>query len=129
MALPLWRRAFASAVPWMYAGLLAAVVFQVGLAGAGLLSDPKYLGVHRSFVHVIEGLGILTILVSFLGADRLAAWTGVGLYLLVGLQYALIRAPGLLVVAHLLNALLIFTLTLLLLRERMPWPAFAPPAA
>ncbi|MEA3203409.1 MAG: hypothetical protein QOI63_1084, partial [Thermoplasmata archaeon] len=93
-----------------------------GLAGVGLLApDPASLRAHTQFVHVIEGVGLLAILAAFLGGDRLAAWTAVALYVLVGLQYALIRQTGLLRGAHVLNALLVFGATLLVVRERLPW--------
>jgi hypothetical protein len=120
-SLAAWRRPFAAATPWLFAVLLAVVILQVGLAGAGLLSDPSYLAVHMEFVHVLEGVGLLAILCAFLGGDRLAGWSAVALYVLIGAQYALIRAAGLLRAAHVLNALLIFAVTLLVLRERLPW--------
>lgn len=129
MALASWRRPFAAAVPWTFAALLAAIVVQVGLAGAGLLGgEASWLTVHKEFVHVIEALGLLAIAVAFLGGDRLAGWVAVALYFLVGLQYALIRAPGLLRAAHVLNALLIFGTTLLVVRERLPIRRSAPAA-
>jgi hypothetical protein len=120
MVLAPWRRPFAAATPWLYAALLVAVVVQAGLAGAGLLSDPSYLPLHMGFVHVVEGLVLLAILAGFLGGDRLAAWSAVALFFLVGFQYGLIRAQGMLRAAHVLNALLIFAVALLVLRERVP---------
>lgn len=123
-----WRRPFAAATPWLFALLLAAILVQAWLAGAGLLAEPSYLDLHKGFVHVLEVAGLLAIPVAFLGGDKLAGWSAVALQLLIGFQYGLIQAPGLLRAAHVVNALLIFAVTLLVLRERLPWGKARVPA-
>ncbi len=123
---PMWRRACKASVPWLFTVLLACVILQIGLAGAGLLSDPQYLQAHRDFVHVFELLPLLILLVAVLGKDWLGATAGGGLFLLIGIQYPLIEATGMTRSLHVLNALLIFTTCILLLRERVPWAVHKP---
>lgn len=127
--LPRWRRGFRKAVPWLFLILLGCVVMQIALAGAGLLGDEAYwatgasdfLDAHLLFVHVLELFPLLIIFAGFLGADKEAGWSGVALLVLVELQYALIGLEGVARSFHVLNALVIFTLTLLMTLSRIPW--------
>ncbi|HUR24509.1 MAG TPA: DUF6220 domain-containing protein [Candidatus Thermoplasmatota archaeon] len=123
---PRWRLACKAAIPWLFTVLLACVILQISLAGAGLLSDPEYLEAHRNFVHVFELLPIVILVVGLLGRDWLGASMGGALFLLIGIQYPLIEATGMARSLHVLNALLIFTVCVLLLRERVPWAVHKP---
>ena len=132
--LPAWRRFFGKSVAWLFLILLGCVVMQVALAGAALLGDPAYwitgvsefLDGHRTFVHVIELLTVLLVVAGFLGADRQAGLVGIALFFLVGFQYPLVlEFTGVVRSFHVLNALIIFTLTLLMTLSRIPWrPGF-----
>lgn len=141
--LPGWRRFFRKATMWLFLILLGCIVMQIGLAGAGVLGDDQYpsedtlhfIDAHRTLVHAITLLAVLIVAAGFLGADKEAGWVGVGLFFLVGFQYPLIlEFTGVVRSFHVLNALIIFTLALLMTLARIPWrPHFldgpAPPTA
>ena len=124
-----WRLKVGKAVPWLFLVFLGGVVMQIALAGAGLLGDDGYwasgrsdfLDAHVMFVHILELFPLLFILTGFIGADRQAGWAGVVLFLLFGAQYALIEQEGVVRSFHVLNALVIFTLALLMTLSRIPW--------
>lgn len=124
-----WRLKVGKAVPWLFLIFLGGVVMQIALAGAGLLGDDAYwatgrsefLDAHVVFVHVLELFPILFILTGFIGLDRQAGWVGLVLFFLIGLQYALIEQAGIVRSFHVLNALVIFTLALLMTLSRIPW--------
>lgn len=131
--LPAWRRFFRKSVPWLFLILLGCIVMQIALAGAGLLGDENYwltgasefLDAHIFFVHVVELFPLLILIAGFLGADKQAGWTGLAILLLVELQYMFISLDGVARSFHVLNALVIFTLTLLMTLSRIPWrPSF-----
>ena len=137
--LPKWRRFFRKTVPWLFLVFLGGVVMQIALAGAGLLGDDaywvdsayvggdvtaqsaEYLSVHATFVHGLELVCVLVILAGFLGADKEAGGVGIGLFVLISVQYALVGLAGVARSFHVLNALVIFTLTLLMTLSRIPW--------
>jgi hypothetical protein len=123
--LPKWRRGFRKALPWLFLILLGCIVMQIGLAGAALLGDPAeapdFFAAHVDFVHILELFPLLIAIAGFLGADKQAGWVGVALLVLVEAQYALIELDGVARSFHVLNALLIFTLTLLMTLSRIPW--------
>jgi hypothetical protein len=127
--LPKWRAGFRKAVPWLFLILLGCVVMQIALAGAGLLGDAaywttgmsKFLDAHMSFVHILELAALLIAITGFLGADKEAGWAGIAIVVLVELQYMLIEMEGVIRSFHVLNALLIFTLSLVMTLSRMPW--------
>ena len=90
----------------------AGVVAQVFLAGLGLLVDPSYLRWHTTFVHLLEGL-LLVLLV--LGVSARAGWHSValvlGLYLLIGAQYAFIHGlSGPFRALHAVNSFALFVI-------------------
>jgi hypothetical protein len=139
-SLPKWRLGFRAAVPWLFLILLGGIVMLIGLAGAGLMGDGQYwitgasefLNAHMALVHIVEALPVLIVLAGFLGGDRQAGWAGVALMVLIGMQYALARLDGVERSFHVLNALIIFTLVLLMTLSRIPWrPKYidAPPTA
>ncbi|HJQ92903.1 MAG TPA: hypothetical protein VJ874_01305, partial [Candidatus Thermoplasmatota archaeon] len=60
--------------------------------------------------------------------DWPATWAGAGVLVLVFIQFPLLELPGAMRAMHVLNALLIFTITLLTMHERMPWVKRVKPA-
>lgn len=104
----------------VFAGLasvfLAGVLTQVFFAGMGAFgADWSW---HRSFVHLLEPLPLLMILVAFVG--RLP-WglrlLPLGLLVLIGAQYAFASVAVPAAALHPANALLIFWLSLLVARR------------
>lgn len=121
---------------WLFLTFLGGVVMQVGLAGAGLLSgvgEEEFLVAHVEFAPILLLLCLLIILAGFLGADQQAGVAGIALVVLIVVQAFLIMAEdGIVRSFHVLNALIIFTLALLMTLSRIPWrPHFldAPPVA
>lgn len=91
----------------------AGVIAQVFLAGLGLLVDPAYLSWHSMFVHLLEGL-LLIMLV--LGVIARAGWRPlaltVGLYALIAAQYAFIHGlTGPFRALHAVNAFALFVVS------------------
>ena len=123
---PAWRVSCKHAIPWLFTVLLACVILEIALAGAGLLSDATYMEAHRTFVLLFVMLPFFIFVVALLGKDWLGASAGVGLFILTLVQYPLIEATGMVRSLHVLNALLIFTTCVLLLRERVPWAVHEP---
>ncbi|MFA5942968.1 MAG: hypothetical protein WC876_00705 [Candidatus Thermoplasmatota archaeon] len=127
--LPGWRLNFRKAVAWLFLIMLGCVVMQIALAGAGLLGDEQYwitgvsafLNAHIFFVHVLELLPLLIAVAGFIGADKEAGWSGIAILVLVEVQYAFIGLEGVARSFHVLNALIIFTFTLLMTLSRIPW--------
>lgn len=88
----------------------SGVVAQVFLAGLGLLVDASYLAWHSTFVHLLEGLLLLMVVVGLLAraGGRALALT-VGLYVLIAAQYAFIHGlEGPFRALHAVNALALF---------------------
>jgi Family of unknown function (DUF6220) len=123
---PYWRESCKHAIPWLFTVLLACVILEIALAGAGVLSDLTYLDAHRNFMMFFVCLPLLILVVALLGRDWLGATAGGGLFVLILLQYPLIEATGMTRSLHVLNAMLIFTTCVLLLRERVPWAVHEP---
>ena len=137
--LPKWRRFFRASVPWLFLIFLGGVVMQIALAGAALLGDDSYwiestyvggeatsysrefLGGHATFVHILELFAVLVVVAGFLGADKEAGGVGIALFVLISVQYFLVGLQGVARSFHVLNALVIFTLTLLMTLSRIPW--------
>ena len=123
---PYWQESCKHAIPWLFTVLLACVILEIALAGAGLLSDLSYLQAHSNFMLFFVCLPALILVVALLGKDWLGATAGGGLFVLILLQYPLIEATGMTRSLHVLNAMLIFTTCVLLLRERVPWAVHEP---
>ncbi len=117
---PAWR----VGLRWLYllavVLIAAAVVVQVFFAGAAVLADPAYWGLHRAFGSVIE-TGILAMLLLGLASGlpwRVQALGGL-LYVLMTLQYVFLYlmpqlgAPVLRGL-HAANALALFSVALAL---------------
>ena len=101
-------------------GLFAVgVLVQVYLAGMAVFVDPANWSLHRGFVHVVELLLLPTFVFAFLGSfPRSLKLAPVGLFLLVGLQYATASAFGSAVAAfHPVNAVAIFLVAIIATRR------------
>lgn len=112
----------------------AGVVAQVFLAGLGLLVDPSYLAWHATFVHLLEGVLLLMLVVGVVSrAGVVALASTVGLFVLIGAQYALIHGlSGPFRALHAVNAFALFALAWLIAKvaARRGWsPASQVPAA
>jgi hypothetical protein len=119
---PKWRTAFAAVIPWLLAVLLTIVILQIALGAAMALGgDFDYLNAHGMLAGVLHLVPLLLLIVGLLAKDWPAAGAGAAVLVLVTLQYPLIEMTGALRGMHVLNALLIFTITLLTMHERMPW--------
>jgi hypothetical protein len=127
---PRWRNGFAHAVPWLLAVMLTTVILQIALGGAMALGgDYDYREVHGMLAGILHLLPLLVILTGVLAKDWPATAAGGAVLLLVGIQYPLIDLTGAVRAMHVLNALLIFTITLLTMHERMPWVKRVKPQA
>lgn len=105
-----WRQGYV-----LVSGIVAlAVLFQVFLAGSGLFVGPSWWPMHET-LGMLLALGPLALLALGFAArlsGRVLWLTGL-LFVLVGIQPVLINAAGL-KAFHVVNALLIFGLTVLL---------------
>lgn len=96
----------------LFAGLfVVGVMIQVFIAGMAVFVDPTNWSLHATFVHAIELLTIVMLVLSFLG--RLSRWLKLApviLFLFIGIQYATALGFSDSVVAalHPVNALVIF---------------------
>lgn len=108
-------------IPWLLLALSLGVGTQIGLAGAGLLSHPGSLQVHRDLAPWLNGLALATLAAALAARDLpVALGSGATLVLLL-LQGPFIRSLGFTRALHAIDALLAFAICLLLLRERLPF--------
>jgi hypothetical protein len=124
-----WRLKVGRALPWLLTALVAALLFQIALAGFGIFDEHYFsdgqsdsIDVHRLFIVVPEILALLVLIVGFVGADKASGIIGIALLVLMELQYFFIEGPadgvrGL----HVLNGVAVFGLALGLLLHRPPW--------
>lgn len=105
----------------LFAGIFAVcVVVQVFIAGMAVFVDPTNWSLHMTFVHVFEFLLIPMLVLAFLGRlPRGQKWLVVGLWTMIGLQYATAEGFSGSVVAavHPVNALVIFWLAVFTTRR------------
>lgn len=94
--------------------LVVGVVLQVFLAGAALMSDASWWAYHTTFIHAVEAVPLLMLAAAVLGRGNRALVLGVfATSMLIGTQYALAGArPSLVAGLHVVNALVIFGLSL-----------------
>ena len=96
------------------------ILVQVFLAGAGIFAGPRFWPMHEMFGMILTLVPlVLVVLALFARLPRRFAWLGGLLFVLTGLQPALISLPGklglpLLAALHPVNAVIIFALTALL---------------
>lgn len=120
-SMPAWRSRAAATVPYLLMAMVAGTLIQAYLGGAGYMADGSYFATHKSFVHLLELFPVLLAVAGFLGRDKVAAWSGVALFFLIGFQYGLVRADGLVRALHVANGFVIFGVALILLVQRWPW--------
>jgi hypothetical protein len=113
-----WARVAYQWLAWLF---LAGIGVQVFFAGKGIFVGPGWWLQHRSFVHLLEALPVLMLVLAFIG--RLPAsvkWLTAAAFGLIGVQYATIEM-GLPTLAafHPVNAVLLFWLVLIL-AQRTP---------
>ena len=126
---PRWRTAFGHAVPWLLAIMLTTVILQIALGAAMAMGgDYDYLGAHAALAGILHLVPLFVLIAGLLAKDWPAAGAGGIVLFLVGLQFPLIELTGAVRAMHVLNALLIFTVTLLTMHERMPWVKRVKPA-
>lgn len=98
----------------LVAGLfVVGIVIQVYIAGMAVFVDPANWSLHANFVHIIEWMPLIMLVLAFVG--RLSSglkWLPVGLFGLIIVQYATALGFSDSVVAalHPVNALVIFGL-------------------
>lgn len=96
----------------LFGGLfIVGVMIQVFIAGMAVFVDPANWSLHASFVHYIELLTLIMLVLAFFGRlSRVLKITPIALFLLIGVQYATaLGFSGSLVAAvHPVNALVIF---------------------
>lgn len=128
--LPAWRQNIWKAFPILAGILLLAVVVQVYLAGAAIWKATPSWEAHKTFVHVLEFIPILMIIVGFIGGRKAAGWWSVGLFAAISLQYGLAsiynmsdasRNLQFVGALHVVNALFIFGVALLLAKRYSSW--------
>ena len=126
---PRWRLAFGHAVPWLLAVMLTTVVLQISLGAAMAVGgDYDYLAAHGALAGILHLLPLLVLVAGALAKDWPATGAGASVLFLVVIQFPLIELTGAVRAMHVLNALLIFTITLLTMHERMPWVKRVKPA-
>ncbi|WP_248926808.1 DUF6220 domain-containing protein [Paenibacillus hamazuiensis] len=114
-------------------GLLAAVyltcvVLQVFFAGLGVLVSPGELQLHRVFANYFEFGSIIMFLLSFFGKIRggLRWWT-LALFALTSLQHmTILTFTGSLRAVHAIDALLLFGISMHLLKRSRRWLMLRP---
>jgi hypothetical protein len=109
-------------------GLLAVVYFlcvilQVFFAGMGVFVNAEDLQLHRVFANYFEFVSILMFLLSFLGRIRGGLrWLTLSLFVLTSLQHMTVQVfTGLLPALHTVDALLLFGISLHLLKRSWSW--------
>jgi membrane-bound metal-dependent hydrolase YbcI (DUF457 family) len=103
-------------VAWVF---LVGIGAQVFLAGLGIFAGPGWWAQHRGFVHALEVLPILLLLLAWIGQmPRSLKILSVAPFGLIALQYATIemRIP-VLAAFHPVNAILLFGLVLALAQQ------------
>lgn len=126
---PGWRRGMRKAVPWILIVMMGTVVLQIALGAAMAVGgDYTYLPAHGAMAGLLHLLPLILLIVALLAKDWPAAGAGGAVLVLVFIQYPLIELVGAMRGLHVLNALLIFTIALLTMHERMPWVKRIKPA-
>jgi len=105
------------------AGYLICVVLQVFFAGMGLLVENQDLELHRVFANYFEMGAVVMFLLSFVGRIRgELRWLPLGLFVLTSMQHMTIRSfTGLLPALHTVDALLLFWISLHLVKRSWNW--------
>jgi mercuric ion transport protein len=108
-----WARTAYRVLAWTF---LAGIAIQVFFAGLGIFVGPTWWTQHKSFVHLLEALPVLMLILAFIGRlPTSTKWLTAAAFALIGVQYATIelRLPTL-AAFHPVNAILLFWLVLTL---------------
>ncbi|MDF2682686.1 MAG: hypothetical protein K0R47_3876 [Brevibacillus sp.] len=107
-------------------GYFVCVLLQVFFAGLGLFVNSSELNLHRVFANYFEFAVLLMFLLSFFGRIRGGLrWLTLVLFVLTSLQHMTIRTfSGFLPAFHTVDALLLFWISLHLLKRSWPWLMF-----
>lgn len=95
---------------------VVGVLIQVYLAGMAVFVDPTYWGLHTTFVHILELIPAIMLVLAFIGGfPREMKLIPVGLFMLIIVQYATaIAFSGTVVAAlHPVNALVMFGIAMI----------------
>lgn len=95
---------------------MVGVLIQVYLAGMAVFVDPTYWGLHTTFVHILELIPAIMLVLAFIGGlPREMKLIPVGLFVLIIVQYATaIAFSGTVVAAlHPVNALVMFAIAMI----------------
>ncbi len=109
----LWARMAFRVLAWIF---LAGIGIQIFFAGMGIFVGPSWWLQHKSFVHFLEALPVLMLILAFVGRlPTSLKWLTVAAFGLIGVQYATIEMRLPTVAAfHPVNAVLLFWLALTL---------------
>lgn len=105
------------------AGYFVCVILQVFYAGLGIFVNSADLQLHRVFANYFEFASVLLFLLSFFGRIRGGLrWYTLGLFVLTSLQHMTIQAfSGTLRALHTIDALLLFGISLHLMKRSWRW--------
>ncbi|SEC81781.1 DUF6220 domain-containing protein [Paenibacillus sp. GP183] len=107
------------------AGYFVCVILQVFFAGLGVFVNADYLQLHRAFANYFELASVLMFLLSFLGRIRGGLrWLTLGLFALTSLQHLTLQFPGFLPAIHTIDALLLFGISMHLMKRSWSWLLF-----
>jgi hypothetical protein len=99
------------------------VILQVFFAGLAVFVNHDYLQLHRVFANYFEMLSLLMFLLSFIGRIRGGLrWWPLSLLALTSLQHMTIQAfTGILPALHTVDALLLFAISMHLMKRSWSW--------
>lgn len=95
------------------------VLMQIYIAGMAVFIDPANWSLHTTFVHAFEPMLIVLLVLAFIGRlSRSLKVAPIGLFLLIGIQYATAEMYGSLVAAiHPVNAVVIVLVSALIVKQ------------
>jgi mercuric ion transport protein len=111
-----WARAACQVLAWLF---LAGIGVQVFLAGLGIFVAAPWWLQHRSFVHGLEALPLLMLILAFAGQlSGILRWGTVAAFGLIGVQYATIELDQPVFAAlHPVNAIVLSLLALIVIQR------------
>jgi hypothetical protein len=116
-------RSFRFVYGLLAAGYFGCVILQVFFAGLGIFVNYSELDLHRTFANYFENFSLLMFLVTFFG--RIwggLRWYTLSLFVLTTLQHMTVRVfSGPFRALHTIDALLLFGISLYLMRRSWPW--------
>ncbi|CAG7607312.1 hypothetical protein PAESOLCIP111_00945 [Paenibacillus solanacearum] len=108
---------------WLAAIYCLCVIVQVFLAGMGLFVSSNSWQWHRTFANSFELVSVVMFALSFAGRIRgVLRWFPLGLFALTVLQHMTLQLfSGVLPALHTVNALLLFWMSLVLMKNTLKW--------